>query len=1384
MKTAFAWLGIAADPERAHLQRQLLCMLLSLAFATVAFATRLQAQEVRVGKPLVHNYNHRDFGAEVQSWDVVQGDSGLMYFANNQGVLEYDGRTWRLIELPSHLDVRSLLKDSRGPLAAIGGRIYAGATGDFGYLGPDAAGQLQFHSLLPPEARRDKTFDQIFTPALTPTGVAFHARNKLCLWTNEQLTCRETDISLSKLFSVGDRNFVQKKTGLMEMTGWSLRPVPGGERFTDEEITLVLPYASGREERLLVGARGFHLYIQSGGAFVPFALDTRPRHANDEELIRGAVLPDGSFVLATRRRGALIIDRDGRVIRQIDEAAGLQENHVHGVWPDRDGGLWLTLQSGVSRVDVSSPFAILDEDVGLEREWREVIKHQGTLYVRGYRGLFASITASLRFKRVPEIEAPVWATAVAGNRFLASSKDGVYELHGTRPRRIATYASMPMAMYRSRSDPDRVFVGLVEGIASLRLTDGAWVNEGRIEGIDDTITSIAEDAGGALWMVSQRQRILRVEFLDKAAPGTRESKARSPRVHVSSFGRGTLSGRVTVREAAGRVAFLADDAIYEFDAGSEQFLPSPIYAALPQTGRGSFSWLAEDARGDLWVASRKPGAIDILRRQLDGRFVADNTSLLQMPAWSVYPEPDGRVVWISVPDHLLRYDLTIQTHPGAFATLIRKVRLNDDTTVFGGAGTSLHAGGRDGAQQDLAFPYRSNSLHFEFAAPRFDDSERNEFQSFLEGFDARWSGWSRDRTRSYTNLPPGAYQFQVRARDARGVVGSEATFAFSVLRPWYRSWFAYTAYALFACAALVMAWQLQMHRAHQRMQRDLVGLELEKLREMDRMKSRFFTDISHEFRTPLTLILGPIGQMFQQTASHDVRQQLLLVRQNAEYLLRLISQILDLSKLESGKMRMRAAKADLVSVLHTVVVPFAAMAEQQELTLRRELPATPVVLYFDREVVEKILNNLLANALKFTPRGGTVRIKLRDVPPERASASEGWKFGYAEIVIEDTGIGIERDQLSQIFNRFYQVESGRSREGIGVGLALVKELVELHGGTIAVESELGKGTTFAVRLPKGRDHLTADEVVHDPAVSMPMLPMPMLPHPSDAPHALEALHPQHLLHPPHASEHALPLRGDQPEDARTVLIVEDHAGVRAFLRDQLQPHYRILEAKDGAEALDIATSALPDLVLSDVMMTPVNGFDFCKSLKHRDKTCHIPVVLLTARAGHDDRLAGLDTGADAYVIKPFEPSELLLQIRNLINQRRLLRERFSSAVVLKPSEMAVQPMDAAFLTRVLAVIEQGMSDPEFDVERLGREVGLSRSQLHRKLRALTHQPPTLLIRSIRLQRAAELLKQDAGSVAEVAYRVGFSSQAYFAKCFREQFGHAPKEYSKAGVRPE
>ena len=551
---------------------------------------------------------------------------------------------------------------------------------------------------------------------------------------------------------------------------------------------------------------------------------------------------------------------------------------------------------------------------------------------------------------------------------------------------------------------------------------------------------------------------------------------------------------------------------------------------------------------------------------------------------------------------------------------------------------------------------------------------------------------------------------------------------------------------------------VEWRRAQVELERQIEHMELEQLRELDRMKSRFFADISHEFRTPLTLILGPVGQMLDEVKTPELAKPLRLIKRNAQYLLQLISQLLDLSKAEAGKTRLHASRGDLAHALHVMLMPFVELAERRGTTLTFTSRLQPAAaggpeMYFDPDLLQKILNNLVANALKFTRAGGTIGVEVR------AGAD-----GFAEIAVSDTGVGIPRTEMGRVFERFYQVPGGRTSEGIGIGLALVKELVDLHHGEVQVESAEGKGTTFTVRLPTGASHLRADEIVENSRSV------------GDQPPA----QPEVALLDVERAEGAIGGgdTADHADDETSVLIVEDHAEVRTFLRDHLQRHYRVLEAQSGSEGLEAALSVLPDLVISDVVMDGMDGFELCCALKTHEKTCHIPVILLTAKTTRDDRLHGLETGADCYLTKPFDALELLVQVRNLIDQRRQLRERFSAPVVLKPSEMAVTPMDEVFLTKVLTAVQSHLQDPTFDVERLGREVGLSRSQLHRKLRALTNQPPTLLIRSIRLQRAAELLAHKTGSVAEVAYFVGFNSQAYFAKCFREQFGCSPREYAQ------
>jgi signal transduction histidine kinase/DNA-binding response OmpR family regulator len=1334
------------------------------------------------GRPIVRNYDHRDFGAEAQNWGVLQGDSGLVYFANHAGVLEFDGRTWRLIELPARLSVRSLTREGGGT-----GPIYVGAQGDIGYLGHDLAGQLQFTSLLPVDARRDRAFTAISRPVVTSSGVYFHLRRSVCRLVEDQLRCRETDSALSGIFSVGEHAYVQQQgVGLVQIVESSLRPVPGGDRFIGEDITVLLPYRTGGEDRLLVGTRGLGLFLQRGSAFEPFGPGITDPRLEEDQLVSGAVLPDGSLALGTRARGVLIVNRRGAVRQQIDRSTGLQDNHVHGIWPDRQGGLWLALQHGVSRVELGSPFTIFDEASGLEREWREVVRHQGVLYVRGYKGLFAGTgdtrargvagtapaTRSPRFSRITEIDPPVWSLVDVGHSLLATSRDGIYEIQAGRPRRIATYTSLPMALHRAPSDPDRVYVGLADGLASLRLDGRSWIDEGRVEGIDETVTSVAEGGNGDLWLVAQGQRAILVRFEEDGADAAAGRQRSRPRpTEVRRFGPEAMTGRVSVRRIAGRSVFLTEDGILEFDEASRGFVPVAGLASLAGAGRRSFSWIAEDPHGNIWAASRTPGGVDFLWKQPDGRYVLDNAGLRQIPVWSIYPDPQGSLVWFCTPDYLLRYDSSIRTTPPQFKTWVRQVLANGDRVVFGGGTLPDPPQGRDRERVEPALHATANSLRFEFAAGSYDDAERNEFQSYLEGFDRGWSAWGHDATRAYTNLPQGRYRFRARGRDVRGETGEEAIFAFSILPPWYLSAWAYALYLGLACGSLVVAVSRNRRKTRERLERQREHLELEKLREMDRLKSRFFADVSHEFRTPLSLILGPVGQLIDETTESSGRQKLEIVRRHAEYLMRLITQLLDLSKLEAGRMRLCSVPGDLAQDLTVIVSPFLSVAEAQGVQFDLDLPLEPAApACFDRDVIEKIVNNLLGNALKFTPPGGAVSVSFRRPGVVAGRGVEAAAREMVEIAVSDTGIGIPPEDLPRVFERFYQAGSIRSREGFGIGLAMVKELAELHGGTVFLQSHVGQGTTVVVRVSVGGLPAREPHEAQSPALTVPEA------QPGARAAAPGADSSEVVMVPARA-----PAPGARPAtgDRATVLVVEDHPELRAFLRELLERDYRVAEASDGSEGLREAMSLVPGLVLSDLMMRNMDGLEMCRALKTHEKTSHIPIVLLTARAGRDDTLLGLDAGADRYLVKPFDPPELLATVRNLVEQRRVLRQRFSGSLVLKPSEMAVVPADQAFLARVLAVVERNLDDPAFDVEHLGRAVGLSRSQLHRKLRTLTHQPPTMLIRSIRLERAAELLVGQAGSIAEIAYGVGFSSQAYFARCFRDQFGVSPREYRVA-----
>ncbi|HEX8658513.1 MAG TPA: ATP-binding protein, partial [Hymenobacter sp.] len=511
-----------------------------------------------------------------------------------------------------------------------------------------------------------------------------------------------------------------------------------------------------------------------------------------------------------------------------------------------------------------------------------------------------------------------------------------------------------------------------------------------------------------------------------------------------------------------------------------------------------------------------------------------------------------------------------------------------------------------------------------------------------------------------------------------------------------------------------------------------ITAQAEQLRALDEAKSRFLTNLTNEFRTPLTLLLGPTEQLLAESEQPAVRHLATLVQRNAQHLLRLINQLLDLSKLEAGHLTLETVSADLVPFVRGLVSSFEPLAQQRGIVCTFEVPPNPLYLDFDPEKLEKVVYNLLSNALKFTPRGGHVLVRLAQ--PAEAEL---------EFTVRDTGRGIAPEHLPHVFNRFYQADNSdtREQEGTGIGLALAKELVELHGGTINLDSVLGRGTTVTVRLPV--HHLTAP-------VALPLAPVELA---TDS----QPISPNASITEP-----------------VQVLIIEDNADVRAFVRTTLATHYQVLEAADGEVGVHLAQEQLPDLVLTDVMMPRLDGHGVCRALRQDERTSHIPVVMLTAKASLESKLEGLQTGADAYLPKPFHAAKLLATIANLLRSRQQLREAYQRGFTA-PTGLGLPSLDQAFVARIQQVVEQHLDDETFDVETLARAVALSRSQLHRKLKAVLNQAPGDFIRSVRLHRAHALLVGQVGTVAEVAYQVGYSNPANFATSFARHFGYAPSE---------
>ena len=769
-----------------------------------------------------------------------------------------------------------------------------------------------------------------------------------------------------------------------------------------------------------------------------------------------------------------------------------------------------------------------------------------------------------------------------------------------------------------------------------------------------------------------------------------------------------------------------------------------------------------DSSGRLWLSTNSGlSRFDPATRQFRNYDVNDGLQSNEFNSGAAFKSRSGELFFGGLYGFNYFRPENVRDNPNVPGVVITGLRRGNRYEHVRDSGTVLRT--TISETDTLRLSYRDAVLTFEFAGLEYSAPAKNRYAYRMVGFNNEWLESGSVRAATYTNLPPGHYTFQVRASNNDGVWNEQGrSLAIVISPPWWRTWLAYALYTALTLAVLYGVRRYELNRLRLKSRLEIERVEAEQLRELDRARSRLFANVSHEFRTPLTLTIGPLDDLragLHGPLSPAALEQVDLARRNAGRVLDLINEILELARAESGRVTLQARRLDLGQFVSSVARTFVPLAERKAIAYDIQVPADQVIVYGDPDHLDRALSNLLSNGFKFTPDGGAVRVTL--------TADET----SARITVRDSGPGISAADLGLIFDRFHRARTARAHPGTGIGLALAKELVTLHGGSITVESEEGFGSTFTVSLRMGRAHLAPDQIIDDGTTAIwtpratavaEFVPVPTL--------ATAA--------PPNAATDD----GEVADDVTTVLVVDDNAEVRAYVTQHLVPRYRVIEAVNGEQGLEMARRELPDLVLSDVMMPVMGGYALCRALKSDPETDFIPVILLTARAEAEDKLAGLTEEADDYLTKPFDVRELLARIGNIIAMRRRLRERFEKAhLTIHPTPAVVEPADEKFIDQVRAAIEANFGDDSFSVERLASEVGQSRGNLHRKLRELVSESPSDLIRRMRLERAAELLEGGAGSVAEVAYAVGFKSVAHFSNAFHELHGVRPSAWRARAI---
>lgn len=1333
----------------------------------IALLWRPSAAQGQGNTSVFEHYSQEDGLSNNQVQCIFQDVRGFLWFGTSQGLSRFDGYRFRAFEndpadsttLRGNL-VRCIFQDSEGNL----------------YIGTENGGLNLFDRKTEQFVHLFDRFPEINTENLSVNHIAGDGRGQLWLGTDNGLLLYHTDGRLS-------------------------RPV-----LTDVDASM--PFSGNYVRVMEFGNDGILWMGTNHGIFtldtarrevVPFRLPFPPsRNMEIWELTTG---PDGDIWVGTYDNGIFRINKSGEtVIHMIPDPENDRSRAVRSIAPDRNGNFWLGTRGGVYLYRPGE--GIISKFMHDEREEKSLAgnsvlsvyhDHKGDTWIGTRSGIsflvhskqvfksFRAMPGDLRYLNSKELYA-FWL-APDGNLWIGT-EDGGVNIYDFRQQTFSYLTHRPSDKNSLSSDcikafmedgKGNVWVGTFRGGIDVvnpwtRRVVNSYRHNPQTAGSlgDDRVWDLLRDKSGNIWVATSAG-------IEKFDPGT-----------------GKFS-RLSLLPPNTQVNWIRQDPEGDLWIGArdEIVVFSPLSGVLNRFPEYSRDLLI-DHKGRYWITTLNKGLAEYQKNHGPIRYFTEKEGLANNQALCIL-EDNNRFLWVSTTHGLSRFN----PETGFMVNFSAKDGLRNDQFTYGASmklpGGDLIFGGIEGFNifnplevrtndyaapiiltdlrifnrsvpiskskkalltasitetSEITVPFHQNVISVEFAALNFANSNSNLYSYYLEGFDRTWNDPSTNRLATYTNLDPGQYTLHIKSF-IPGIpdAGIGATLVIHVSPPYWKTWWFKLLVILFIALVILALLQFIMNREKLKSQLALERMQARKLHELDMMKLRFFTNISHEIRTPLTLILGPLEKLRNRDLPDPELPQLVdIMHRNASQLDQLINQILDFRKLETGNLKLQFINGELNSFLKNLTQSFMHYAADKGIDLRFSCSTGEIFTRFDPDKLGKIVNNLLSNAFKYTERGGkiTVTLSLKADRDEYEGESDMENPRFIHITVADTGKGIPEKHLNKIFIRFFQSPDQTDLPGTGIGLALVKELVNLHKGEVFVVSRPGIGSKFTVRLPWVE---------------------PVSTHLTDAAGTESA---------PFADSNETD--SNYAENGQVMLVAEDNSDMRALIRLHFEQSYQVVEAADGTEAWESALQTIPDIILSDVMMPGWDGYELLRRLKNDERTSHIPVILITALGSKENEMEGLTKGADDFITKPFDLALLQTKIENILAIRKTLKRKYAGEMLLQPRNILVTAPDERFLKRAIEAVEENISDSELDIERFSSLVGVSRMQLYRKLHALTDMTVKEFIRDIRLKRAAQLLLQGSQNISEIAYAVGFRDLSHFRKCFRQEFGMSASDY--------